>query len=83
MGWVDREHIPMLQHDWRYSRLLNLTQRLLEDRVPKCGNCVGGTITLRDDAGNETTVTCDGCGGTGEVGTPVDNEDNGQASGGR
>lgn len=27
MGFVDREHIPALQQDWRYSRLLNLAQR--------------------------------------------------------
>lgn len=27
MGWVDREHIPTLEQDWRYTRLLNLTRR--------------------------------------------------------
>lgn len=61
MGWVDREHIPTLEQDWRYGRLINLTRRLLEERVPACGNCQG----------------------RGEVGNPVDNEDNGQAGGGR
>ncbi len=85
MGWVDREHIPALQQDWRYSRLLNLTRRLLEARVPKCPNpeCNGGQITMRDADGRETTLSCGACGGTGEVGAPVDNEDNGRAGGGR
>lgn len=82
MGWVDPEHIPALQQDWRYTRLLNLTQRLLEDRrMPKCTNCQGGQITMTDADGNTTTVTCGQCAGTGEVGTPVDNEDNGLAGG--
>jgi hypothetical protein len=91
MGWVDREHIPALQQDWRYDRLFSLSRRLLEQqrveeqerRVPKCSNCQGGQITVRDADGNETTVTCGACGGSGEVGSPADNEDNGQASGGR
>ncbi|MFB7747673.1 hypothetical protein [Streptomyces sp. NPDC056132] len=83
MGWVDREHIPTLQQDWRYGRLLNLTRRLLEERVPQCGNCADGTITVTDGAGNTTPMTCGLCQGTGETPTPVDNEQNGQASGGR
>lgn len=81
MGWVDRQHIPALEQDWRYARLLNLTKRLAEAAVPACSNCVGGTITVRDTDGNETVVDCGSCGGTGEVGTLVDNEDNGQAGG--
>lgn len=81
MAWVDRRYIPTLEQDPRYTRLINLTRRLLEDAVPACGNCVGGTITMRDGDGNETTVTCGECGGTGEVGTLQDNEDNGQAGG--
>lgn len=81
MAWVDREHIPVLEQDYRYTRLLNLTRRLLEAEVPVCGNCSGGTITVRDDDGNEITVDCDACGGTGEVGTMQDNEDDGQAGG--
>lgn len=83
MGWVDPEHIPTLQQDWRYTRLLNLTQRLLKECVPACGNCSGGTITVKDGDGNETTVTCGQCQGSGHVDNPVDNEDNGQAGGGR
>ncbi|MYW62482.1 hypothetical protein GTY65_00035 [Streptomyces sp. SID8379] len=79
MGWVDREHIPALEQDWRYARLLNLTKRLLEAEVPKCGNCQGGSITVRDADGNETTVPCGQCDGTGETGNPADNEDNGEA----
>lgn len=83
MAWVDREHLPALEDDWRYARMINLTRRLLEAKVPACGNCSGGTITVRDADGNETTVECGECGGTGEVGTLADNEDNGEASGGR
>ncbi|MYY79727.1 MULTISPECIES: hypothetical protein [unclassified Streptomyces] len=79
MAWVDREHIPVLEQDWRYGRLLNLTRRLLEAPVPACTNCNGGTITVQDGDGNETTVECGECGGTGEVGVPQDNEDDGQA----
>lgn len=80
MGWVDREHIPALEQDWRYTRLLNMARRLLEVRVP-AGNCVGGAITVRDADGNETAVTCDACGGSGEVCTLADNEDNRQVGG--
>jgi hypothetical protein len=83
MSWVDREHIPALEQDWRYGRLINLTRRLLEERVPTCGNCQGGQITVKDADGNETTILCGQCQGRGEVGNPVDNEDNGQAGGGR
>lgn len=83
MGVVDPKYIPTLQRDWRYTRLLNLTQRLLEERtVPKC-SCDGGRTTVRDADGNETTVPCETCGGNGELPTYADNEDNGQASGGR
>ncbi|MFH8613062.1 hypothetical protein ACH4D5_36900 [Streptomyces sp. NPDC018029] len=82
MAWVDREHIPALEKDHRYARLLNLTKRLLEDDVPACGNCTGGTITVQDADGNETTVDCQACVGCGEVGTLQDNEGNGQADGG-
>ncbi|MEU6820887.1 hypothetical protein ABZ921_09675 [Streptomyces atriruber] len=81
MGWVDRQYIPAFEQDWRYARLLNLTKRLAEARVPACSNCVGGTITVRDSDGNETVVTCDACERTGEVGTLADNEDNGQDDG--
>ncbi|MEW2393028.1 hypothetical protein AB0933_32175 [Streptomyces venezuelae] len=81
MGWVDRKYIPVLAQDYRYARMLNLTRRLVEARVPACSNCVGGTITVRDADGNETVVDCDACGGTGTVGTLADNEDNGQAGG--
>jgi transcription elongation factor Elf1 len=81
MSWVDPEHIPTLQQDWRYTRLLNLTQRLLEETVPKCGNCQGGKVTVKDADGKETTVNCGACGGSGETGNPVDNEDNGRAGG--
>ncbi|MFH9073208.1 hypothetical protein [Streptomyces alboflavus] len=79
MGWVDREHIPTLEGDWRYARLINMTKRLLEQCMPVCGNCSGGTVTIVDDDGNTTVVVCDACDGTGEVGTLADNEDNGQA----
>jgi hypothetical protein len=81
MAWVDREHIPTLEQDHRYVRLINLSKRLLEAKVPACGNCTGGTITVRDADGNETTVDCGECQGTGEVGTLVDNEENGEAGG--
>lgn len=81
MAWVDREHIPALEQDHRYARLLNLSKRLLEEHVPACGNCIGGTITVQDGDGNETTVDCGQCGGSGEVGILQDNEDNGQAGG--
>ncbi|WP_069883496.1 hypothetical protein [Streptomyces luteocolor] len=83
MGWVDRQHIPALQQDWRYTRLLNLTRRLLEERMPACGNCTDGEITVVDGDGNETSVQCDACGGTGEVGAMADNEDDGEAGGSR
>ena len=85
MGWVDKQHIPALEQDWRYGRLINLTRRLLEAKVPKCGNtgCNGGQITITDDHGNQTTTPCPACGGSGETGTPVDNEDDGRAGGGR
>ncbi|MEU9194474.1 hypothetical protein [Streptomyces hundungensis] len=83
MGWVDPEYIPILQQDHRYARLLNLTRRLLEERVPRCGNCIGGVITIRDDQGNETTVQCSNCQATAETGTLADNEDNGRAAGER
>ena len=81
MAWVDREHIPALEGDHRYARLINLSKRLLEERVPARGNRVGGTITMRDTDGNETTVDCGECGGSGEVGTMADNEENGEAGG--
>ncbi|GAA1887867.1 hypothetical protein GCM10009837_07100 [Streptomyces durmitorensis] len=81
MAWVDRRHIPALEQDHRYGRLLNATKRLLEEHVPACGECTGGTKTVRDADGNETIVDCLACGGTGEVGTMADNEDNGQAGG--
>ncbi|MFI6879862.1 hypothetical protein ACIBL6_41115 [Streptomyces sp. NPDC050400] len=83
MGWVDRERIPTLEQDWRYGRLINLTRRLLEARMPACTNagCQGGQITVQDQDGNETTVVCDVCGGSGEVGVPADNEDDGRAGG--
>ncbi|WP_306317269.1 MULTISPECIES: hypothetical protein [unclassified Streptomyces] len=83
MGWVDPQYIRVLMDDDRYTRLLNLTRRLLENRMPKCGNCQNGQITIRDDDGNETTVTCDACGGEGQVPTRADNPDDGQAGGGR
>jgi hypothetical protein len=49
--------------------------------VPACGNCTGGTITVWDQDGNETTANCGECQGSGEAGTLQDNEDNGQAGG--
>lgn len=89
MGWVDPQWIPTLQRDGRYVRLLNLTQRLLEEReqkrgqpVPKC-SCQGGEVTVRDADGNETAVQCEACQGTGELPTYADNEDDGQATDGR
>lgn len=82
MAWVDREHLPTLEQDPRYARLINLSKRLLEERVPACANCTGGAITVRDADGNETTVDCGECQGSGEVGTLQDNEDNGEAGGG-
>jgi hypothetical protein len=36
-------------------------------------------VTLKDANGNEYTVPCDACDGTGTIPTPEDNEDNGQA----
>lgn len=81
MAWVDKQHIPALEGDHRYTRLINLSKRLLEERVPACGNCIGGTITMQDADGNQTTVTCGECQGSGEVGTLQDNEDNGEAGG--
>ncbi|WP_120727073.1 hypothetical protein [Streptomyces hundungensis] len=83
MGWVGPEYIPIRQQDHRYARLLKLTRRLLEERVPRCGNRTGGAITIRDDQGNQTTVQCSNCQGTGETGTLPDNEDNGRAAGER
>ncbi|GAA0500640.1 hypothetical protein [Streptomyces olivaceiscleroticus] len=83
MGWIDPKYIPVLQEDWRYTRLLNLTRRLLDERtvaVPTC-SCNGGRITVRDEHGNETTVECDACHGTGQLPTYRDNEDDGQAGG--
>lgn len=83
MGWIDREHIPAIERDGRYGRLINLTLRLLEARVPACGNCTGGWITIRDDDGHETSVRCENCQGAGTVPSPVDNEENGRADGRR
>lgn len=83
MGWIDREHIPAVEQDWRYGRLISLTKRLLEESVPKCPNCNGGWTTVRDADGNEVSVQCVGCGGTGEQPTYADHEENGQAGGGR
>ncbi len=86
MGWVDPEHREALRRDWRYDRLFKLDERCREAReagMPACTNCQGGQTTMRDADGNEVKVTCLACGGSGEVGSPVDNEDNGQASGGR
>ncbi|QEU97591.1 hypothetical protein CP970_26585 [Streptomyces kanamyceticus] len=82
MGWVDREHIPTIEQDWRYTRLINMTKRLLEAKLAAtCSNCTDGTITIRDGDGNETTIECTACGGTGMAPTLQDNEDNGQAGG--
>lgn len=87
MGWVDPQWIPVLQRDGRYVRLLNLTQRLLDEReqtrerpVPKC-SCTGGQTTVVDADGNPTTVPCTACDGTGELPSYADNEDNGQTGG--
>jgi hypothetical protein len=53
MGWVDSQYIRVLQDDPRYGRLLSLTRRLLEVRMPTCTNagCQGGTITVKDADG--------------------------------
>ncbi|MEV8321068.1 hypothetical protein AB0Q95_43650 [Streptomyces sp. NPDC059900] len=47
--------------------------------IPARGTCDGGTVTVRDADGNEPGIACLACGGTGEVGTLQDNEDDGQA----
>lgn len=83
MGWIDREHIPAIEQDDRYTRLINLTLRLLEERVPTCGNCTSGQVTVQDADGNKTTMPCPQCEGTGTLPTRADNEDNGQAGSGR
>ncbi|MEU7154710.1 hypothetical protein AB0B15_42930 [Streptomyces sp. NPDC045456] len=84
MGWVDPEHLPVLERDWRYTRMLNLTRRLLAEReraMPTC-SCTGGQTTVRDEAGQEHTVPCEACDGTGVLPTYADNEDNGEADAG-
>jgi hypothetical protein len=85
MGWVDPQWIPTLQRDGRYVRLLNMTQRLLEERereraMPKC-SCTGGQTTVVDENGKTVTVQCTACDGTGELPNYADNEDNGETGG--
>lgn len=83
MGWVDPQYIPVLQKDWRYSRLLRATeqmarrreqerreQRAREDAV-RCG-CQNGQTTVVGTDGQSYTVQCTRCDGTGEVADPVD-----------
>ncbi|GGM23217.1 hypothetical protein GCM10010129_79470 [Streptomyces fumigatiscleroticus] len=84
MGWVDPKWIPVLRADGRYTRLLNLTQRLLAERerlMPTCTNCQGGQVTVRDPDGREYTVDCSACDGTGVLPERADNEDDGRAGG--
>ncbi len=90
MGVVDPQWIPALREDGRYGRLLNLVQRLAEQRererehaVPICGSCQGGQVTVKDASGAEHTIQCERCDGTGSVPETADNEDNGKAAGGR
>lgn len=62
------------------QRLATDLQRLLEARMPRCGNCGGdGEFTARDDTGQEYTVPCAACQGSGEKPEPPDNEDDGKA----
>ncbi|GGZ42594.1 hypothetical protein [Streptomyces poonensis] len=84
MGWVDPKWIPALRADGRYTRLLNLTQRLLAERerlMPQCTNCQGGQVTVRDPDGREYTADCPACDGTGVLPERADNEDDGRAGG--
>ncbi|MFH8597878.1 hypothetical protein [Streptomyces rimosus] len=83
MGWVDPQCIPVLQRDWRYSRLLRATeqrarrrererreQRAQEDAM-RCG-CWDGQATVPSAAGRTYTVQCTRCDGSSEVPDPVD-----------
>lgn len=94
MGWVDREHLPVLAEDWRYTRLINLTKRKLrvallrrlagdlkslEEQLATQCTCNQGQVTVKDSDGNEYTVPCSACDGSGTIPAPEDNEDNGQA----
>ncbi|MEU7599020.1 hypothetical protein AB0B79_39400 [Streptomyces sp. NPDC039022] len=90
MGVIDPQWIPALREDGRYRRLLNLVQRLAEERereregaVPICGSCQGGQVTVQEADGTKHTVQCERCDGTGTVPELADNEDNGEAAGGR
>lgn len=69
MGWVDPQYIPVLQRDWRYSRLLRATeqlarrrererreQRAREDAI-RCG-CQDGQINVLGADGRPYTVQC-------------------------
>lgn len=85
MGWVDPRYIPALREDGRYTRLLNLTERLLAEReaavvVPTCGSCQNGQVAVTDtETGQTYTIPCERCDGTGTVPEYADNEDNGRA----
>ncbi|GAA0473872.1 hypothetical protein [Streptomyces olivaceiscleroticus] len=85
MGRIDPKYLPLIADDWRYARLIKLSKRLLEERVAQpCGNCEQGRIMVRDENGDEYTVSSEACNGTSTAPTLADNEDNGQAgTGGR
>ncbi|WP_050506574.1 hypothetical protein [Streptomyces rimosus] len=83
MGWVDPQYIPLLQRDWRYSRLLRATEQLARRRererreqrarenAMRCG-CQDGQTTVLGADGRPCTVQCTRCDGSGEVPDPVD-----------
>ncbi|MEU4178148.1 hypothetical protein [Streptomyces sp. NPDC026589] len=92
MGWADREYIPVLEQDWRYTRLLQLTRQLLCEqegqettRMFWCPHCQDGKITV-----DGHSVDCGACAGTGDPpAQPADSEEDrddghhGEAAGGR
>lgn len=76
-AWGDRRHTPALEQDWRYTRLLNLTKDPGVD-MPAGEDCDATTVTVRNAAGNETSIDRLTYGGAGDAGTLPDNEDDGQ-----
>lgn len=92
MGWVDLEYIPVLEQNWRYTRLLHLTRQLLceregqeKARISRCPHCQDGKVTV-----DGHSVDCGACAGTGDApAQPADSEEDrddghhGEAAGGR
>jgi hypothetical protein len=68
MGWVDPEHIPTLEQDWRYGRLINLTRRLLEAQPPQPSvspSALPDTGHRNRHAGSVSDEPCPACQGSG------------------